>query len=94
MYHKSTLANGIRVVTEAIPYVKSATVGVWVGTGSRSEEEYNHGISHFLEHLMFKGTEKRTAKDIAETVDAVGDSLMPLRPKNIPVTILKCWIPM
>ncbi|MBP2642616.1 MAG: putative zinc protease [Firmicutes bacterium] len=75
MYHKSTLANGIRVVTEAIPYVKSATVGVWVGTGSRSEEEYNHGISHFLEHLMFKGTEKRTAKDIAETVDAVGGQL-------------------
>jgi predicted Zn-dependent peptidase len=75
MYQKSTLPNGIRVVTEAIPYVKSVTVGVWVGTGSRNEEDHNHGISHFIEHLMFKGTEKRSAKDIAETVDAVGGQL-------------------
>ncbi len=75
MYQKSTLPNGIRVVTEAIPYVKSATVGVWVGTGSRNEEDHNHGISHFIEHLMFKGTAKRSAKDIAETVDAVGGQL-------------------
>jgi predicted Zn-dependent peptidase len=59
MYQKSTLNNGIRVVTEAIPYVKSVTVGVWVGTGARNEEDHNHGISHFIEHLMFKGTEKR-----------------------------------
>jgi predicted Zn-dependent peptidase len=75
MYQKSTLPNGIRVVTEAIPYVKSATVGVWVGTGSRNEEDHNHGISHFIEHLMFKGTANRSAKDIAETVDAVGGQL-------------------
>ncbi|MBP2654897.1 MAG: putative zinc protease [Firmicutes bacterium] len=75
MYRKSTLSNGIRVVSEAIPYVKSATVGVWLGTGSRNEHDYNHGISHFLEHLMFKGTENRTARDIAETVDAVGGQL-------------------
>lgn len=75
MYRKSALANGLRVVSEAIPYVKSVTVGVWVGTGSRNEEDHNHGISHFIEHLMFKGTEKRSAKDIAETVDAVGGQL-------------------
>ena len=75
MYQKSTLPNGIRIVTEAIPYVKSVTVGVWVGSGSRNEEDHNHGISHFIEHLMFKGTEKRSAKDIAETVDAVGGQL-------------------
>ena len=75
MYRKSLLPNGIRIVTETIPYVKSATVGIWVGTGSRSEEGHNHGISHFIEHLMFKGTEKRTAKQIAETVDAVGGQL-------------------
>lgn len=75
MYQKSTLPNGIRVVTEAIPYVKSVTVGVWVGTGSRNEEDHNHGISHFIEHLMFKGTANRSAKDIAETVDAVGGQL-------------------
>jgi predicted Zn-dependent peptidase len=75
MYRKSALSNGLRVVSEAIPYVKSVTVGVWVGTGSRNEEDHNHGVSHFIEHLMFKGTEKRSAKDIAETVDAVGGQL-------------------
>jgi predicted Zn-dependent peptidase len=69
------MPNGIRVVTEAIPYVKSVTVGIWVGTGSRNEEDHNHGISHFIEHLMFKGTTSRSAKDIAETVDAVGGQL-------------------
>jgi predicted Zn-dependent peptidase len=75
MYRKSVLPNGVRVISEAIPYVKSATLGVWVGTGSRNEQDHNHGVSHFIEHLMFKGTEKRTAKDIAETVDAVGGQL-------------------
>jgi predicted Zn-dependent peptidase len=75
MYRKSVLPNGIRVISEAIPYVKSATLGIWVGTGSRNEQDHNHGVSHFIEHLMFKGTEKRTAKDIAETVDAVGGQL-------------------
>ncbi len=75
MYYKSVLPNGIRVVSETIPYVKSVTLGIWVGTGSRSEQEHNHGVSHFIEHLMFKGTASRSAKDIAETVDAVGGQL-------------------
>lgn len=75
MYHKSVLPNGIRVVSEAIPYVKSVTLGVWVGTGSRSEQQHNHGISHFIEHLLFKGTTSRSAKDIAEIVDEVGGQL-------------------
>lgn len=75
MYCKSTLTNGVRVVSEAIPYVKSVTLGVWVGSGSRSEGEHNHGISHFIEHLMFKGTANRSAKDIAEEVDAIGGQL-------------------
>lgn len=75
MYQKSILSNGIRVITESLPYVKSVTLGVWLGSGSRSEQSYNHGISHFIEHLMFKGTERRTAKEIAETVDAVGGQL-------------------
>ena len=82
MYHKSVLPNGIRVVTEAIPYVKSVTLGVWVGTGSRSEQQHNHGISHFIEHLLFKGTTTRSAKDIAEIVDE-----MHLPQKSIRVTI-------
>jgi len=75
MYRKSILPNGVRVVSEAIPYVKSVTLGIWVGTGSRSEEEHNHGISHFIEHMVFKGTNNRSAKDIAETVDEVGGQL-------------------
>jgi predicted Zn-dependent peptidase len=75
MYRKTLLSNGIRLISEELPYVKSATVGIWVGTGSRNEDDHNHGISHFIEHLMFKGTEKRTAKEIAETVDAVGGQL-------------------
>ena len=75
MYKKSVLANKIRVVSEYIPYVKSVTLGVWVGTGSRFEDSFNHGVSHFIEHLMFKGTSARTAKDIAEAIDAVGGQL-------------------
>lgn len=75
MYRKSILPNGIRVVSEAIPYVKSVTLGIWVGTGSRSEDQHNHGISHFIEHMVFKGTHTRSAKAIAEMVDEVGGQL-------------------
>ncbi|VBB08039.1 Hypothetical protein LUCI_3304 [Lucifera butyrica] len=75
MYRKSVLPNGIRIVSETIPYVKSVTLGIWVNTGSRYEEEDNHGVSHFIEHLLFKGTLSRSAKDIAEQVDAVGGQL-------------------
>ncbi len=75
MYRKSTLPNGIRIVSESIPYVKSVTLGFWVGTGSRSEDNLTHGVSHFIEHLLFKGTKSRSAKDIAETVDQVGGQL-------------------
>ena len=75
MFQKTVLPNGVRVLSEAIPYVKSVALGIWIGTGSRLEEDSNHGVSHFIEHLMFKGTKNRTAKDIAETVDAVGGQL-------------------
>ncbi|KJS83234.1 MAG: zinc protease [Peptococcaceae bacterium BICA1-8] len=74
-YETSILKNGIRVVSEHIPYVKSVAVGIWVGAGSRFESEEYSGISHFLEHLFFKGTEKRSAKDIAESLDSVGGQL-------------------
>ncbi|SMB94145.1 Predicted Zn-dependent peptidase [Desulfonispora thiosulfatigenes DSM 11270] len=75
IYKKSKLTNGIRVVTEKIPYVKSVSVGIWVGAGSRFEDAKNSGISHFIEHLLFKGTEKRSAKEIAEALDTVGGQL-------------------
>ncbi|SMC65072.1 M16 family metallopeptidase [Sporomusa malonica] len=89
MYQKSVLPNGIRVVSETIPYVKSVTMGIWIGTGSRFEEEYNHGISHFIEHLMFKGTAQRSAKDIAEVVDAVGGQLNAFTAKEYTCYYLK-----
>jgi len=74
-YQKSVLDNGIKVITEEIPYLKSVSIGVWVKTGSRDEQPHENGISHFIEHLLFKGTERRTAFDIAKEIDSVGGTL-------------------
>ncbi|HUI57812.1 MAG TPA: pitrilysin family protein [Bryobacteraceae bacterium] len=71
----TTLANGVRVITEAMPHVRSVSVGVWVGTGSRRETPEQNGISHFIEHMLFKGTTKRSAEDIARSVDSIGGNL-------------------
>jgi predicted Zn-dependent peptidase len=67
-----TLNNGIRMVMEKLPSVQSVSVGIWVRAGSVDEEPVNSGISHLIEHMMFKGTEKRSAKKIAEDVDRIG----------------------
>jgi len=75
MYRKDTLANGIRVVSETLPKSRSVSIGVWVKVGSRHEPKELGGISHFIEHLFFKGTEKRTAKDIAVEMDALGGEM-------------------
>src|SRR3989339_2226894 len=75
MFKKTTLNNGIRIVTEKIPYVKSVSVGIWVGVGSRNETKNNNGVSHFIEHMLFKGTEKRSAKEIAQCIDNIGGQL-------------------
>lgn len=72
MVEKTVLRNGIRVVTEKIPYVHSVATGIWVGAGSRDEEPHERGITHFIEHMLFKGTQRRTAFDIAKELDAVG----------------------
>ncbi|CAM5793212.1 M16 family metallopeptidase [Cellulomonas persica] len=69
---RSVLPGGVRVLTEHMPGLRSATVGAWVGVGSRDEESGHFGSTHFLEHLLFKGTARRTAMDIAEAFDAVG----------------------
>lgn len=69
---RSVLPGGVRVLTEHMPGLRSATVGAWVGVGSRDEESGHHGSTHFLEHLLFKGTARRSAMDIAESFDAVG----------------------
>ncbi|PYG87555.1 putative Zn-dependent peptidase [Ruminiclostridium sufflavum DSM 19573] len=75
MFKKIMLKNGVRLVYENIPYVRSVSVGIWVGTGSRSEDLNNNGISHFIEHMLFKGTANRSAKEIAETIDAIGGQI-------------------
>lgn len=64
--------NGVRVVLEKIPTVRSVTIGVWIGTGSRDEIASNNGISHFIEHMLFKGTKTRNAREIAEAFDRIG----------------------
>lgn len=72
---KTTLPNGLRIVTESITSVKSISVGIWVKTGSRNETEKQAGVTHFLEHMLFKGTKERTAYDIALSMEAVGGFL-------------------
>lgn len=75
MYKKHILDNGIRVITQKIPHVRSVTIGFWIKTGSTSETILNNGISHFIEHMLFKGTYKRTSKEIANTIDSIGGQL-------------------
>jgi len=74
-FRRTTLSGGLRVVTEAVPGVRSAAFGIWVGVGSRDEHAHEAGASHFLEHLLFKGTRRRTALEIAAVMDAVGGEL-------------------
>ena len=66
------LPNGVRVVTEAMPGLESASIGVWVTAGGRHETPAQNGIAHFLEHMAFKGTQKRSALEIAEAIEDVG----------------------
>ena len=72
---RSVLPGGLRVVTEFMPAVRSVALGIWVGVGSRDEDPPHAGATHYLEHLLFKGTRKRTALDISAAMDAVGGEL-------------------
>jgi predicted Zn-dependent peptidase len=71
----TSLANGIRVITEPMSHVRSVSMGIWIGTGSRRETSEENGISHFIEHMVFKGTTHRSAEDIARSVDSIGGGL-------------------
>ena len=71
-YEKRTLPNGVRILTEQVPGVRSACLGIWVGTGSRHEKPGEGGAAHFIEHMLFKGTATRTAAQLAEEMDAIG----------------------
>jgi predicted Zn-dependent peptidase len=72
VYQKSTLPNGIRLVTEELPYSQAVSLGVWLEVGSRDEAITENGLSHFLEHMAFKGTDRRSAYDIAREIDQLG----------------------
>ncbi len=75
LVRRTVLPGGLRVVTEAVPSVRSVTFGVWVGVGSRDESVRQAGCSHDLEHLLFKGTQRRSALDISSTIDALGGEM-------------------
>jgi predicted Zn-dependent peptidase len=83
VYQKTDLPNGLRVVTERIPAVRSASVGIWVTVGSRHENAAENGISHFIEHMAFKGTKTRSAYDIARTIEQGGGYINAFTSKEI-----------
>jgi predicted Zn-dependent peptidase len=72
---RSTLANGVTVITERMPHVRSVSVGIWVKAGSRYERAPENGIAHFIEHMLFKGTQNRSAEAIAREIDSIGGNL-------------------
>jgi predicted Zn-dependent peptidase len=82
-YNKSELENGIRIVTEKIPSVRSISIGTWITVGSRDETAENNGISHYIEHMMFKGTKTRQAYQIAESLESVGGHLNAFTSKEL-----------
>lgn len=75
MINKTILDNGIRVISETLPHANSVSIGIWVANGSRHERRESNGVAHFIEHLLFKGTSRRSALDIAREIDSVGGIL-------------------
>lgn len=75
LYNKTMLDNGIRVVSETIPYVRSVSIGIWANVGSRDETRGENGLSHFLEHMVFKGTKRRNVREIAQSLESLGGYL-------------------
>src|SRR6188508_39912 len=75
MVVRDVLDNGLRLITEAMPHVRSVTIGVWLNRGSRHESDERSGIAHFVEHMLFKGTDTRSAEDIAQAIDSIGGQL-------------------
>jgi len=82
MYQKTILDNGVKIVTERIPHVHSISLGIWMITGSRDEDKSQNGIAHFIEHMLFKGTKKRSSLEISKEIDSVGGMLNALTSKE------------
>ena len=72
---RDVLPNGLRLLTERMPHVRSVSIGVWLARGSRHEPQEQSGIAHFVEHMLFKGTATRSAEDIAQTIDSIGGQM-------------------
>src|SRR5512141_2693275 len=72
---REVLPNGLTVISEQMQHIRSVSIGVWVKTGSRDEETGTNGISHFIEHMLFKGTTSRSAEEIARQVDSIGGNM-------------------
>jgi predicted Zn-dependent peptidase len=72
---RDVLPNGLRLLTERMPHVRSVSIGVWLARGSRHEPQEQSGIAHFVEHMLFKGTDTRSAEDIAQTIDSIGGQM-------------------
>ena len=70
--NKTTLTNNVRILTKKIPHARSVSMGVWVNVGARDESLHESGLSHFIEHMIFKGTQRRNAFQIAKEFDAIG----------------------
>src|ERR671935_318433 len=75
MVTREVLDNGLRLITESMPHVRSVSIGVWLMRGSRHESDERSGIAHFVEHMLFKGTGTRSAEDIAQAIDSIGGQL-------------------
>ena len=86
MYQKSVLSNGIRLVTEELPHSQAVSLGLWLKVGSRDEAAAENGLTHFLEHMVFKGTPRRTVLDIAREIDQLGGSATPSPPGKTPAS--------
>lgn len=74
-YEKQVLPNGVRLVSEAMPYVRSAAVGIWIGVGSRNEKANENGAAHYIEHMLFKGTDRYSAGELAAAMDGIGGQI-------------------
>src|SRR5438552_1472062 len=72
---RQVLPNGLTVITEEMQHIRSVSIGIWIRSGSRDEDPKWNGISHFIEHMVFKGTKHRTAEDIARQVDSIGGNM-------------------
>ena len=90
MYDRIVLPNGVRILTEHVPAVRSAAIGFWVGSGSRRESSADSGAAHYIEHMSFKGTERRSAAVLAEEMDAIGGQLNAYTTKED--TVFYAWV--